>query len=229
MFLTCKKIYHRDVNELFNIPVEYRDIKELGELKDKFTNIIFEADNLNYPRKSNGDIIMIKRLIFGRMFNQPLNEFSIPKSVSNLTLGDRFNQPLTVGLIPNSISNLKDCILLPQNTHLTFGNDFNKPLNINSIPYSVTYLTFGYSFNKPLNEYSIPESVTHLTFGENFNQSLNEGSIPESVTNLTFGLSFNKALDKITLPNLKYLVISKNYRNNKNLLPHGSYNVKYIR
>ena len=138
---------------MFNVEVDYEKIRS-SKFRDNFTNITYYARYLKFPKKSDGNIVMIKKLYFGILFDEPLNKNSIPESVTKLIFGAKFNQVLNENSIPKSVSNLEDCILLfsgrkmrplwvtlPQNTHLTFGNFFNQPLNRISIP------KFSYPFN----------------------------------------------------------------------------------
>lgn len=74
----------------------------------------------------------VKYLVFGRYFNEPLND-SIPDSVEYLIFGDDFNQSLG-NSIPKSVK------------YLALGRHFNKPLG-NSIPESVTHLIIGVTPN----------------------------------------------------------------------------------
>src|SRR5436305_6702527 len=58
----------------------------------------------------------LKKLKFGRYYNQPLKEGYLPSNLTQLTFGYEFNQLLKEEYLPSTL------------TKLTFGRKFNQPL-----------------------------------------------------------------------------------------------------
>jgi hypothetical protein len=148
----------------------------------------------------------VKYLIFGKNFDQPINDW-LP-SVMHLQLGRFFNQSIKNS---ENLSNVTDltlncnlmlrCPVPGTITRLTFGEHFNYTINKHMLG-NITHLTFGDNFNQKIKD-CIPQSVTHLTFGELFNQSIKTDinsagniriGIPSSVTHLTFGNRFDQSI-----------------------------------
>ena len=116
---------------------------------------------------------LLKLIDFGDYFDQPIEEGTLPSSLTHLITGNSFNYP--IHFLPSSL------------THLTFGFSFNKAVN-NTLPASLTHLSFGFNFNQSVN--ALPPSLTHLSFIESFNQSID--FLPCSLTHLTLGYAFNQ-------------------------------------
>src|SRR5438552_1025590 len=131
----------------------------------------------------------LKKLTFGRAFNQPLNEGYLPSNLTHLTFGCDFNQPLNEGYLPSNL------------TQLTFGKCFNQPLKKGYLPSNLTQLTFGYFFNPssllPLNEGYLPSNLTQLTFGGYFNQPLKEVYFPSNLTYLSIHKNYEYSIKSI--------------------------------
>ncbi|AVL95191.1 FNIP repeat-containing protein [Moumouvirus australiensis] len=207
IFFACKTF--RSYSSLIRLKKFYTYYKIKNFMNEfKFDNIWYFFDGevvphgitiLCFPNMFNKSIANLipnstSNIIFGRNFNQPLNEFCLEETLPNLrelTFGEYFNQ--SIKYLPKRV--IKLTFLGPFNEeihgkiphgtkYLTFSNSFK-----GCIPNSVTHLTFGNNFNQPI-EGCIPNSVTHLTFGNNFTQPI-EGCIPDSVTHLTFGSGFH--------------------------------------
>ena len=98
LVLTQSYINIINTRYLFDIPVEYNKIKN-SLYRDRFTNIIYRANDLNFPKNT-------RRLIFSDEFNFPLHKGMIPNTVTHLTFGPKFNQKLEKGVIPSSVTHL---------------------------------------------------------------------------------------------------------------------------
>src|SRR5438876_1157166 len=122
----------------------------------------------------------LKKLTFGRYYNQLLKEGDLPSNLTQLTFGSDFNQPLKEGYLPSNLN------------QLTFGYYFNQQLKEGYLPSNLTQLTFGYYFNQQLKEGYLPSNLTQLTFGYCFNQPLKGRYLPSNLTQLTFGPDFNQ-------------------------------------
>ena len=48
--------------------IDYNMIKD-SKLRDNFTNLTYKTHKLDFPKKSNGDTMIIKRLNFEDSFN----------------------------------------------------------------------------------------------------------------------------------------------------------------
>jgi hypothetical protein len=114
-----------------------------------------------------------KGIIFGREFNQPINEGILPENLITIIFGLKFNQPINEGSLPE---NLK---------YLTFGHMFNK--SIDSLPNSLEYLCLGINFSQYVNKF--PSKLIHLSF---WSDCTIKNNIPLSVKNLAIYFSADK-------------------------------------
>eukprot|EP00913_Durusdinium_trenchii_P004699 g4364.t1 len=130
----------------------------------------------------------IDSLVFGEMFNQSLENVTLPGHLQILRFGSSFNQSLEDVLLPNSLQSL------------TFGSDFNQSLAGVRMPTSLETLTLGESFNQSLAGVTLPSSLQTLAFGDCFDQRLKSVSLPNSIKTLSFGSRFNQSLVGVTLP-----------------------------
>jgi hypothetical protein len=159
----------------------------------------------------------LTHLTFGKYFNQPINEFTIPferalregvpSKLKYLEFGEQFNQPLTVNVLPITL------------THLVFGDNFNQTLNIGILPLNLSHLVFGKCFNQKITEGMLPANLKKLVFGHDFHHLFLERELPKNLTHLSFGQNndlwiddfdsyYNSRFDKNVLPiNLKYLYL----------------------
>ena len=144
------------------------------------------------------------------MFNQSLEQVSLPSSLQGLEFGEMFNQNLEGVALPNSLQSLKfggrfrqnlARINLPGNLqNLTLGSGLNQSLEGVTLPRNLRSLNFGDKFNQSLDRVSLPHSLESLTFGFWFNQNLDRATLPSRLQSLKFGVMFNQSLEHTTLP-----------------------------
>ena len=109
-----------------------------------------------------------KRIQFGKMFNQPID--NLPNSITHIKFvwDSAFNQPLDN--LPMSLKSLV----------FNGKSKFNYPLD--NLPEFLEHLETGSSFNHPID--NLPSSLITIKFGNNLNQSVN--NIPRTVKNIFF-------------------------------------------
>ena len=181
--------------------IEITDIKSLI-INDDFNDnpdLIFNVRNQDIYEQDEEDEEDegVKEIIFGKRFNQSLDDTYFPDTVDTIIFGDDFNQPI------NNIS-------WPVNiTTLIFGKHFNQPIEDVEIPDEVDAIEFGDDFNQPVVHVEWPSELIGLTFGKSFNQPVKGMVCPPKLIKLEFagsfnqslnGVIFNKKLERIFLP-----------------------------
>ncbi len=130
-------------------------------------------------------LINLRYLNLGNVFNQQLEQGTLPPNLTELLLGGNFDFPIGENILPPSL------------THLTFGIRFNTPIQHVVFPPGLTHLTFGNMFNNgdvPLEPGALPNGLINLTLGQTFgngwsaplfNLPLTNEVLPESLQTLT--------------------------------------------
>ncbi|GAM19828.1 hypothetical protein SAMD00019534_030030 [Acytostelium subglobosum LB1] len=112
-------------------------------------------------------------LICGIRFNHPIDQYSLPYSLTSLTFGELFNLPLADNVwLPPSLLTLR------------FGYCFNQPVEPGYLPSSLTELEFGEMFNQEIEPMTLPKSLLTLRFNFYFNQPIKSDTLPVSLTAL---------------------------------------------
>ena len=187
-------------NQLYRIEVS--DIKSLI-MNDDFNddpNLVFDINNSELyddEGETEEEEEGIGRIVFGKRFNQSLDDVVFPYSVDEFVFGDDFNQPI-------------DNIDWPSNiTMITFGKHFNQPIENVQWPDSIDFIHFGEDFNQSVARVQWPNELVNLTFGKHFNQPVRGMKCPKKLVLLAFGkdfnqsfngMIFNRSLKKVYLP-----------------------------
>ncbi|KAM9955868.1 hypothetical protein ACTFIW_002074 [Dictyostelium discoideum] len=199
------------------ISKSFLNLKSLKSLKFGY-HFNRELDLNSFPLNSS-----LKRIDFGKCFNQVLLPGVIPSTCTYLQLGQTFNHPLLKGSIPFGVTTLKlskeydhplpNGILPNSLTFLDLGSNFNKILDKSSIPSSVYELKFSDSFNQQLSNFNLDDDETNdddqnkksclriLTFGSEFNSIIEAGALPYGISTIKFKNSFNQKILPNTFPN----------------------------
>ncbi|CAM9779843.1 unnamed protein product, partial [Ectocarpus fasciculatus] len=102
----------------------------------------------------------LRRITFGRSFNQRIDRVLLPASVEEIVFGDAFNQPVNGVRWPTSLQKL------------VFGHAFNQPVDALVWPVSLHELVFGGDFNQSLHGVVLPTSLRRIELGGDFNQRI---------------------------------------------------------
>lgn len=164
----------------------------------KEIELIYDKKKLNiFPNHQNDDIFLTE-IIFGRNFNQPVDNL-LPVTILHLKFGTYFKQ--LINYLPKYLESLEfvsqslfnhSIDLLPINLKiLILGNDFNK--EVNNLPSKLQKLIFGNDFNKSIE--LLPIGLKYLKLGENFNQPIN--NLPSTINHLVLGKYFNQTIEML--------------------------------
>lgn len=145
------------------------------------------VDGAVWPRE-------LRRLSFGKRFDQPLSAVSWPlSSLLELSFAWDFNQPLDGVSLPSSLE------------RLTFGLNFDQPIASVRWPASLRYLCFGKAdegdwiegdFDQPVVGVTWPPSLRRIIFGSEFNEPIRGGAWPASLRELMFNGAYNTKFGK---------------------------------
>lgn len=80
----------------------------------------------------------LRKLDFGKYFNQPLSVGTLPETLEEIEFGNKFNQELLPRVLP---SHLKKLVL---------GDGFDRQFDVDSLPATLSELKIGNGFNKTL-------------------------------------------------------------------------------
>jgi hypothetical protein len=125
-------------------------------------NLIFLKFNLEFNINLDNmlnHLTQLSRLIFNRIYNQPIDIAILPLSIVYLNFGDNYNH--SVNNLPHDLQ------------YLIFGISFNN--FVDNLPYNLKYLEFCGYFNKPLE--NLPNSLLYLkllTINECFGEFIEE-------------------------------------------------------
>lgn len=201
-------------NRLYRI--EISDIKSLI-INDDFNDnpdLIFNVHNQDiyeqdeYDEEDEG----VQQIVFGRRFNQPLDDTYFPDTVDEIIFGDDFNQ---------RIDNIRWPIEL---LTLTFGKHFNQPIEDVDFPDKVDAIEFGDDFNQPVVDVEWPIEMIGLTFGKHFNQPVRGMLCPKLLLKLEFGRDFNQTLDGVLFNRrLEQIILPDGYNKplSRSFIPDG--------
>ncbi|CAM9575904.1 unnamed protein product, partial [Ectocarpus fasciculatus] len=101
----------------------------------------------------------LRKLTFGREFNEPIQGILWPPSLEEIHFGASFNQPIQDIVWPASLR------------RLTFGHYFDQPVDIDW-PETLRQLTFGHCFDQSIDAVKWPSSLQELVFGAFFNKPI---------------------------------------------------------
>lgn len=185
-------------------------LKLLRSSKALYKNIcnhkVFSRCNILHLNKAK---CIVTYIFTGSNYNRPLPR--LPKSIRKIVFGRSFNQPVQ---LPNHIEHIEFGLLfnqritLPKNLkHVVFGRAFNQ--YITNWPLHIKYIEFGDNYNNPI--YDLPSDVKELTFGHNFNYDLSK--IPKSVEKITFN---NRLYNECNIPRNVKIVYNVPKPNNEN-------------
>lgn len=118
------------------------------------------------------DLPKLKRLNFGKAFNQCVDLLILPESLTGLTFGDGFNQPLDKLRFPGGLRSLWLC------------NGFNHPLDHVALPAGLKELRLGDAFDQPLDSVVLPPGLVFLSIGRAYSRSLRPVKFPEKLETL---------------------------------------------
>jgi hypothetical protein len=201
-------------NRLYRI--EISDIKSLI-ISDDFNDdpdLIFNVRNQDIYERDEEDEEDegLQQIIFGKRFNQPLDDTYFPDTVDEIIFGDDFNQPI-------------DNIRWPSNlTVITFGKHFNQPIEDVEWPDKIDAIDFSDDFNQPVVDVEWPIELVGLTFGKSFNQPVKGMELPPRLVKLEFAGSFNQSLNGVLFnKNLKVIFLPEGYnqRLSRSFIPAG--------
>lgn len=149
----------------------------------------------------------LKGLIFGYMFNQYLNQDSLPRSLKALKFGwDHGHEPMYYTSLYNKP--LKKDVLPEILTYLELSSCFNHPIDPGILPLDLKILIFGPEFNQPIGPGVLPCNLKKLKFGICFNQKLEPGVLPDGLKKLYLNQGYNQDIEPGTLPSgLKCLTL----------------------
>ncbi|EFA78540.1 hypothetical protein PPL_09192 [Heterostelium album PN500] len=164
---------------------------------------------------------LLEELLFGDTFNQIIEPETLPKCLRKLVFGRDYNQPLVIGSLPNSLETLvfgfkfnqliQPKILPPNLKELKFGRNFNQPFESETLPPTLRALNFGGHFNRELLPGFLPQSIKSIRFGKEFNQPIID-ILPTSLKELKFSTMFNQQVPPgILPPRLKTLKFGNNF------------------
>ena len=136
-------------------------------------------------RFSSKALANIKKLMFGKHFNEEINDIRWLSSLEQLTFGQGFNQAIDSVCWPATVQQLH------------FGCRFNQPINHVAWPASLKQLIFGVYFNQIIKDVAWPASLQKLMFSGYFNQAINDVAWPELLQQLAFGSFFNQAIKDV--------------------------------
>jgi hypothetical protein len=155
----------------------------------------------------------LQTLVFGKSFNQPLDEVTLPDSIQEMEFGSSFNQSFEGVHFPTSLQTLKLGYLEPrwEFAHRfpvgwdvkTVHDPSNQPLEGDVLPSSLQTLIFGDYFNQPLDGVVLPDSLQHLEFGWQFDQCLEKVVLPRGLRVLRFSnyvSNFDQPMENVQLP-----------------------------
>src|SRR5207245_4744026 len=94
--------YSNDSNELRNLMICSQYIQKVFRQNFKLRYMY----NINNITDLN-ELAFVKNITFGDGFNQPLEQDTLPRSLTSLTFGDVFNQRLEQDTLPRSLTSLK--------------------------------------------------------------------------------------------------------------------------
>lgn len=189
-------------------------------------NIIFNDKNNAFFEDK-----LVRRIFFGRDFNQSIEGVKFPEGVKEIRFGDRFNQPIDLVKFPDSLriiefgsdfnQSIKNVNWPERLEDIKFGDSFNQPIGGSffspgvKFPENIQGLTFGRDFNQPIKNVKFPENLGHIVFGEKFNQPINEVKWPNKyLAHFEFGSDFKQPVDKVKWPESIYeIYFSRNYNN----------------
>ena len=147
--------------------------------------------------------LTMQSLTFGGLFNQSIDDVTLPSGLHSLTFGTFFNQRIDNVTLPSDLQSL------------TFGFSFNQSMVNVTLPSGLQSLTFGTFFNQRIDNVTFPSGLQSLTFGGEYNQSMDNVTLPSGLQSLTFGghLSFfNQSMDNVTWPSgLQSLTFSSKF------------------
>ncbi|KYR03086.1 hypothetical protein DLAC_00578 [Tieghemostelium lacteum] len=230
------------MNSNIQLPHRFKSItidKESPFLLNILSSFSFKYINYNINIQIPAGILMepLKKLTFGELYNQPINEFTFPETVKELIFGDSFQQPISRNQLPKSLvildlgyNNHQLLDSLPHGLEeIKFGEIFNRKIMPGEIPTTVKRLVFGYAFNQPLDPFTLPANIEYIQFGYSFNQYIQYGSLPSHLKTVIFGHNFQQPFSSNSLPNtLEYLVLPKEYQSfSNNVYPQSIKEIQY--
>lgn len=209
------KLYYEDYNKTMYM-----------EVYDSF-NGIFSDKHIEDMKKCDG-------IIFGRSFNQPIN--NIPPNIKSIQFGERFKQ---------KVNNLPDSV-----KEISFSNNYNQKLDL--LPESVEIIDLGYGYHQKLD--NLPKGLIELNLTDYqlelsnlpfdalaSNAKLGElcsRNLPEGLEKINVGALYNFPIDhfpkslltlEINLSNYKYDVKKHALKVLPNLVNvYNCYSPKYI-
>jgi hypothetical protein len=163
---------------LLNSPYEWNDTDEIPIIAFHFNKFNQILTHVKWPT-------MLDTIIFGRKFNQSMNDIILP-NLCTLTFGYQFDQP---------IDNMK----CPRLQNLTFGYCYNIILNVKTLN-SLHTLILGNKFNTFISE--LPESLLVLTFGYNFNHPIDHIKWPTYLHTITFNTLYAHSISNVVFHNI---------------------------
>ena len=116
--------------------------------------------------------LTMQSLTFGGLFNQSIDDVTLPSGLHSLTFGTFFNQRIDNVTLPSDLQSL------------TFGFSFNQSMNNVALPSGLQSLTFGIFFNQRIDNVTLPSGLQTLTFGEEFNHSIDTLTLPSGLQSL---------------------------------------------
>ncbi|KAM9955480.1 hypothetical protein ACTFIW_000082 [Dictyostelium discoideum] len=220
-------------NSVKSLSLDINNQLMVGDIKDGLTSLKFgkRFDQILTPGLLVTDGSSLVEFNSGSAFRNgdlDLQVGSIPSSIKSLTLGHSFNSVINENVLPEGLVKLR-------------FKGFNKMIVRNSLPNSLLELEFGRNFNRAISAHgTIPKSLTSLTLGIHFthvihigtlpptlkkliiqsvgyNQKFEKKALPDSLEHLEFNKNgfFNQPIaDKFLPPNLKTLILPKQWSNN---------------
>ncbi|KAN0043493.1 hypothetical protein ACTA71_011152 [Dictyostelium dimigraforme] len=230
--------------DYFNQTLDFSHLMNLQTIKlgsclnvSIFDNFKFPPNltSLTFPNYFNEPIpsgyflnLPLKSLTFGKIFNQYIDNQTLPSTLSSLDLNESGNfinfsslnqlVSLKFGL---TNSNPKENKILPNSLReISFIYPEDSIIKKEDIPMGVLSLSFDRYFNQSIGKSILPDTITTISFNHRFDQIIGKDVLPNSLTSLTFGISFKQIIEVGTLPNsITFLSFGSCYRFN---FPIGS-------
>lgn len=201
---------------------------------DSFNKITFMKLDMGF-NNSLPPLPNCKIMIFGRQFNQPINQlpklkklitdFSFNQNlVSNvlpeceyINLGEKFNSDIDENALPKVVNFICDKFSdfnkpiknLPKCKKIVLGDNFNSNISINALPKATEIKLRGY--NLPILKNMFPKCMK-LELSPEFNSPVEVGSLPNTNSIVNFGLDPSLSLVPNILPMVQELLF--NYKFN---------------
>ena len=91
--------------------------------------------------------LTMQSLTFGGLFNQSIDDVTLPSGLQSLTFGTFFNQRIDTVTLPSDLQSL------------TFGFRLNQRMENVALPSGLQSLTFGNEFNQSMENVTLPSGV----------------------------------------------------------------------